>query len=322
MVPIIRRKAWCPMRPKTLALLAVAAICGLVAMLGVQQVLSKQGDGTTKTSRVLVAKVEILPGQPLDENNVEFKEWPAGTAPEGAVSQKEQFQERTLKVRAFAGDLILEAKLDKKGSRSASSQVPKGKCIASVPIDSTMTGIGLMQPGDRVDVLVTYKPNAGSRDLGGIGMEVKTVLESVEIFAIDGVTDATMIARAGDQKAVASKNVSLLLTNEQARLLKLAGDLSGGKLHLTLRGMNDDTHVESKDLFDPAHAEHAFVRENESDRDLNRNVAPVERTEPAVKSVSKNKKWKIEIIAGSDRRIEEVDLPDEEPVTLKSTQGT
>lgn len=33
------------MRPKTLALLAVAAMCGLVAMLGVQQVLSKQGNG-------------------------------------------------------------------------------------------------------------------------------------------------------------------------------------------------------------------------------------------------------------------------------------
>lgn len=310
------------MRPKTLALLAVAAMCGLVAMLGVQQVLSKQGDGTTEMGRVLVAKAEILPGQPLDENNVEFKDWPAGTVPEGAVSQKEQFQERTLKVRAFPGDLILEAKLDKKGNRSAASQVPKGKCIASVPIDSTMTGTGLMNPGDRVDVLVTYKPSTSRRDVGGIGMEVKTVLESVEVFAIDGVTDATMMARAGDLKAAAIKNVSLLLTNEQARLLKLAGDLSGGKLHLTLRGMNDDTQVDPKDLFDPIQAENALARDSESDRDLPRNVAPVEQAEP-IRSVKSGKnKWKIEIIAGSERRIEEVDLPDEEPVTLNSVQGT
>lgn len=35
---------------------------------------------------MLVAKADILPGQPLDENNVEFKEWPASTIPEGAVS--------------------------------------------------------------------------------------------------------------------------------------------------------------------------------------------------------------------------------------------
>ncbi len=310
------------MRPKTLALLAVAAMCGLVAMLGVQQVLSKQGDGTTQTGQVLVAKADILPGQPLDESNVEFKEWPAGTIPEGAVSQKEQFQERTLKVRAFTGDLILQAKLDKKGSRSAASQIPNGKCIASVPIDSTMSGIGLMNPGDRVDVLVTYKPSTGSRDLGGIGMEVKTVLASVEVFALDGVTDSTMMARAGDAKAVAMKNVSLILTNEQARLLKLAGDLSGGKLHLTLRGMNDDTPVDPKDLFDPSQAEHAMVRDSDSDRDKPRIVAPVERAEPVQAVKSGKMKWKIEIIAGSERRFEEVDLPDEEPVTLNSTQGT
>lgn len=309
------------MRPKTLALLAVAAMCGLVAMMGVQQVLSK-GDTKTETGRVLVAKAEILPGQPLDANNVEYKEWPAGTIPEGAVSQKEQFQDRTLKVRAYPGDLILEAKLDKKGVRSASSQVPKGKCIASVPIDNTMTGIGLIQPGDRVDVLVTYRPGTSNRDVAGIGMEVKTVLESVEIFAIDGVTDATLIARSGDQKAVASKNVSLLVTNEQARLLKLAGDISGGKLHLTLRAMDDDTHVDEKDLFDPSKAEHAFARDSETDRDVNQTTAPVEPKEPVMAEKPASKKWKIEIIAGSDRRVEEVDIPNADSATLDSASGT
>lgn len=311
------------MRPKTLALLVVAAMCGLVAMMGVQQVLSKQGDGTTPTSGVLFAKSEVLPGQPLNENNVEFREWPADKIPEGAVTQKEQFQERTLKVRVFPGDLILEAKLDKKGARSASSQVPKGKCVKSVPIDSTMTGTGLIQPSDRVDVLVTYRPATANRDVGGIGMEIKTVLEHVEVFAIDGVTDATMIARSGDPKAVATKNVQLLVTNEQARLLTLAENMGGGKLTLTLRGMNDDSHVDPKDLFDPSKAEHAFVRDSETDRDLSRVTTPVEQAEPVPSLKSTGiRKWKIEIIAGSERRIDEVDLPDQEPVTLNNAKGT
>lgn len=305
------------MRPKTMALLVVAAMCGLVAMLGVQQVLSKQGDTNTNMSRVLVAKTEILPGQPLNGNNVVFKEWPAGTAPEGAVSKEEQFQDRTLRVRAYPGDLILEAKLDKKGARSASSLVPKGKCIASVPIDSTMTGIGLVRPGDRVDVLVTYKPTTGRREVGGIGMEVKTVLENVEVFAIDGVTDASMIAQAGDLKAAAIKNVSLLLSNEQARLLKLAGDLSGGKLHLTLRGMDDDTPGNPEDLFDPTQAEHALARDSESD-----SAPAVEIVTPAPEVQTVSGKWKIEIITGSDRRIEEVDLEFDQPATLKRGEKT
>ena len=204
--------------------------------------------------KVLVAKADILPGQPLDDSNVEFREWPAGTVPEGAVSEKEQFQERSLKVRAIPGDLILIAKLDKKGVRNPSSQVPKGMYVASMPIDSTMPGVGLLHPGDRVDVLVTYRPAGSSRDVG-LGLEVKTVLERVEVFAIDGVTDPTLIARPGDPKAVPIKNVQLLVTNEQNRLLTLAGDLSGGKLHLSLRGMNDDSRVDPKNMFDPTQAE-------------------------------------------------------------------
>lgn len=308
------------MRPKTLALLAVAAMCGLVAMLGVQQVLSKQNEGGTETGRVLVAKAEILPGQPLDDNNVEFKEWPAGTIPEGAVSQKEQFQERALKVRAFPGDLILEAKLDKKGVRNASSQVPKGMCVAAVPIDSTMTGIGLIHPGDRVDVLVTYRPAASSRDVG-LGLEVKTVLRGVEVFAIDGQTDATMIARAGDPKAVAMKAVQLLLSNEQNRLLTLAGDLSGGKLHLALRGMSDDSQIDPKDMFDPTQAEPQIARVD-PERDVNRTTVPVERVEPVKAEKPAHQKWRIEIIAGSERRIEEVEMRGNAPVTQGSGQGT
>ena len=128
-----------------------------------------------------------------------------------------------------------------------------------------------------------------------------------------------MIARSGDPKAIATKNIELLVTREQARLVKLAGDLSGGKLHLILRGMNDDSSVDAKDLFDPTQAEHAIARDNETDRDANRKVPIVEPKEPLNPAKPVSRKWKIEIIAGSDRRTEEVDLPEEDPVTLNTT---
>ena len=79
------------MRPKTLALLAVAAICGLVAMMGVQQVLSNQGGVKTESGQVLVAKAEIQPGQPLDDTNVEFKNFPAGPSRKELSSAKNSF---------------------------------------------------------------------------------------------------------------------------------------------------------------------------------------------------------------------------------------
>ena len=72
------------MRFKTIVLLAVAGTCGLVAMLGVQQVLSSNAnEGKTQAVGVLVATAEILPGQALDEKNVEFKQLPVEVIPEG-----------------------------------------------------------------------------------------------------------------------------------------------------------------------------------------------------------------------------------------------
>ena len=287
--------------------------------MGVQQVLSNQGGVKTESGQVLVAKAEIQPGQPLDDTNVEFKSFPAGTIPEGAVVSKEQFLDRTLKFRTFPGSQILEPMLDKKGNRNASSDVRDGMSVASVPIDQTMTGVGLIHPGDHVDVLVTYRP-VGSREVNGVGKEVKTVLEYVEVFAIDGVRDPNLLPKAGDPKAVPMKTVQLQVTGDQARLLKLAGDV--GTIYLTLRAMNDKHRIDEKELFDPRVAEIAVVK-NSEERDLTPPVV-VEKPAPEVKLDPKSgrKKWKIEIIAGAERRIDEVDLPEQEPVTLNTAKGT
>ena len=303
------------MRLKTIVLLAVALTCGLVAMMGVQQVLSSNSnDGKNNSVKVLVAKTEILPGQPLDEKNVEFREWPKETIPENAVVRKEQFQERALKVRAFPGDIITELKLDKKGVRNASSDVPPGMRVASVPIDPTMTGTGLVRPGDRVDVLVTYKTQG--RDVE-IGKQVKTVLEAIEVFAIDGQRDSTLMPTSAAQ---ASKNVSLLLTHEQAKLVKLAGDV--GQLHLTLRGTKDDQRLDEKELFDPKIAEKELARHKNQERD---DAEPPLKVSPATAIVEPPaiRKWKMEIFYGTERRVEEVDWPEEKSAaSTKATQET
>jgi pilus assembly protein CpaB len=293
-------------------LLAVALTCGLVAMMGVQQVLSSNSnDGKNNSVKVLVAKTEILPGQPLDDKNAEFRDWPKDTIPEHAVVSKEQFQERALKVRAFPGDIITELKLDKKGVRNASSDVPPGMRVASVPIDPTMTGTGLVRPGDRVDVLVTYK--AQGRDVE-IGKQVKTVLEAIEVFAIDGQRDSTLMPTSKDQ---ASKNVSLLLTHEQAKLLKLAGDV--GQLHLTLRGTKDDQRLDAQELFDPRIAEKEIARQKHGDSEQPATASATTATAepPAIR------KWKMEIFYGTERRVEEVDWPEEESAaSTKASQET
>ncbi len=294
------------MRLKTLVLLAIAGTCGLVAMMGVQQVLSKnENDGKSEVVKVLVATAEILPGQALDEKNVEFKELPPQAIPEGAVTKAEQIRDRALKVRAFPGDLITAAKLDKKGARNVSSDVPKGMRAVSIPIDPTMTAAGLIRQGDKVDVLVTYRAPHAGRDVG-IGKEIKTVLECIEVFTIDGQRDSTLMPTTPQASAQQIKNVSLLVNYEQAKLLKLAGGV--GDLHLTLRGGNDDQQLDKNELFDPRIAEQAVAQIRTDERGEPRTVS---QSEPDEKSEPDVKKWKIEIYEGPKLRIEEVDLPSE-----------
>ena len=151
------------MKMKSLVLLVMAIGCGFVAMLGVQQVLSGDKKPRVETSKVLIAVTNIMPGQPLDDTNVAFKDWPKAEIPEGAVTTHEQYQDRSLRVAAVPNEIVMSAKLNEKGVFGGSSEIPTGMRVATVPVNITKTHSGLIMPGDRVDVVVTYNMTTPGR---------------------------------------------------------------------------------------------------------------------------------------------------------------
>ncbi|MCA9113904.1 MAG: Flp pilus assembly protein CpaB [Planctomycetaceae bacterium] len=220
------------MKMKSVVLLAVAAGCGLVAMLGVQQALSGREASPQETGDVLVALTDVPPGVPLDETNVKFRQWPKEQIPAGAVTTLEEYEACALRVRAYAGEIILKAKLGEPGVFGAASEIPTGMRVVTVSVDLTMIASGMIRPGDRVDVVVSYRSRAG--DSRGAVSRTQTVLEYIKVFATDNVRDMS----GQENGSIAAKNISLLATPEQANLLKLAENM--GKLHLTLRSRTDD----------------------------------------------------------------------------------
>ena len=64
--------------------------------------------------------------------------------------------ERSLRVAAVPNEVIMAAKLNEKGVFGGSSEIPTGMRVATVPVTVTKTHSGLILPGDRVDVVVTY----------------------------------------------------------------------------------------------------------------------------------------------------------------------
>lgn len=322
------------MRLKSMMLLAVASGCGLVAMFLFKQVSSNNNlEAAEEKIEVLVATVEITPGEPLDETNSEFREYPISVVPQNAVTLPEEYEGLAIKSRAFPGDFVTLDKLTK--DKAASSAIPKGMTVIAIDVDSAMLSGGLLSPGDRVDVMVTYDMRTSMR----AGTVIKTVLEFVEVFSTGRVRE--LDGAAGDGKF---KTVSLLVTAQQGALVKLAEKV--GDLHLSMRSKEDsESRTTEEERFDPRSLTDFYARQesesesgegtedtgkaDDSDDDLDSfldnamqpdtqavtdagPVAPVAPPKPAT--------WTIEIYSGDQLRVEEVALPQsEQPVTEGET---
>jgi pilus assembly protein CpaB len=317
-------------------LLALASGCGLVAMFLFQQA-TKGNTGATveENISVLVVTAEISPGELLSEDNIEFRDYPVSVVPENAVTEPEEFEERASRVRAFPGDFVTFDKLSGKGDHAASQDIPSGMVAITILVDSAMTSSGLLLPGDRVDVLVTFTMGGGYAG----GKVIKTVLEFVEVFSVDQRREIQ--TTKGEALA---KTLTLLVNRDQALLVKLAEDV--GKLHLTMRSKTDsEPRVDDKDRFKPTDMsdflgdpeeeeegeEDDAVEPQVNDDDLEQfldansqpdslpesipvaQVASVPVVVPAEPEVPVfDSSWTIEIFAGAVKRVEEVQIPESE----------
>ncbi len=326
-------------------LLALASGCGLVAMFLFQQATKgNTGAQVEDNVSVLVVTAEISPGELLNEENVEFRDYPISVVPENVVTVPEEFDERASRVRAFPGDFVTLDKLSGKGDHAASQDIPPGMVAITILVDSAMTSSGLLLPGDRVDLLVTFT----MRGQYGGGKVIKTVLEFVEVFSVDQRREI----QTAKGEALA-KTLTLLVDRDQALLVKLAEDI--GKLHLTMRSKTDsEPRVDDKDRFKPTDMSD-FLGDDEEEEDeedddepqtndddleqfLDANsqpeplpapvpVAPVTIapltvpvSDPEVEPFDST--WKIEIFAGDIKRVEEVQIPKSEwPVVEPKTDS-
>ncbi|MCX7386873.1 MAG: Flp pilus assembly protein CpaB [Planctomycetales bacterium] len=218
------------MKHQSLILLIVAVGCGLVAMIGVKKAISQKPAEVVEKIQVLSAVADIQVGSRLDASNTTFVEVPAETAPAGAVTSLEEVAERSLKVPVVLGDWILKSKLTERGEVGAVASIPRGMAVVTIPVDATTSHSGMMRPGNRVDLLLSYDDNS----LGRTVKKMITVMEFVEIFAVDARIYG--IDKEGDGQA---KNISLLVEPEQGKIVNLAKKL--GELHTMLRPNGDLT---------------------------------------------------------------------------------
>ena len=318
------------MNAKSLLLLAVAAACGLIAMVMFERVSNQTVQAEEQKIDVLVATEEISPGTQLDDTNSEFREYPIDVAPGNAVTTEEEYEDRAVKVRTFPGDVIILDKLSNRGEIGVSNNIPAGMTAIAIAVDKTMTSSGLLLPGDRVDVLVTLDTPGRL----GLGKHIKTALEWVEVLATDDKNEVE------SSKADANTStVTLLLEPDEAKLVKLAEDV--GKLHLGMRSKDDPNPQQAREseLFQPTELDN-YIEQEEDDEEgaedeeegdlpetlvadtgagdltafLDSNLTPPEQntkpsTPPPDPVLASPGMWQVEIFSGSEVRVEDVPLP-------------
>jgi len=248
------------MRAKSVFLLMLALGCGLVASIGITQVMAKRNADPAgplaEMDAIFVAMQDIPMGEPLTAQMVKLEEWPKDKIPEGALGKIEDVESRRTKTKIYQGSPILENLLLSKGASElgASGQIPKGFRVVSVRVDN-VSGGNMIRPSDRVDVLV-HLTRSSTNEIAET--TTRTILQDVKVFAVNDVYDLDSSDSMGK---IVAQTISLLVPLDEAERVILADQL--GEIRLVMRSPEDDEEVHTGG----AHPNELFGPTDSSDRD-------------------------------------------------------
>jgi pilus assembly protein CpaB len=245
------------MRSKSIVLLVMALGCGLVASIGISQIMEARNKASGEQSdrqAVFVAMTDIGTNEELTAQNVKLEEWPKNIVPQGALTRLEEVEGKRSRMKLYAGEPILSSKLlGAADTLGAAKDIPPGYRVAHVKVDSVTGASNLILPGDRVDVLLFRQPPSGDQHTTA----AKIVLQDIKVFAVDTHTETEFSRNKSDQggEPITAKTISLLVTPQQSLILHAASEV-GGAVRLVLRNPEDDAYVATHaatlgDIFGP-----------------------------------------------------------------------
>jgi pilus assembly protein CpaB len=228
-------------RPTLPLILSIAL--GVAAVLMVRNYMKVEQKVMTKglePVRIVVARQNVPADTPITIDMVASRPVPKKFLHANAIYPEEVdlIVGRELLYPVRSGDPILW--MDFKGGeryRGFSSMIKEGERALSLKVDDTSTIAGLLQPGDHIDIMGTFKP-------GGVGSQEQettiTLLQNVVVLATGQVTSA----RSGSaREKKGSGLLTLLVTPEEAALLVHAEKV--GNLYNVLRNPEDIETLEN-----------------------------------------------------------------------------
>ncbi len=231
--------------PLVLALLAGGAAAYLATSQSEQPAAQPAVVVAQETTRVLVASRALGAGERLSPNSVAWEEWPLTALQSdyitlaAAPAAITDMSGSIVRSEFFPGDPIRAQKLVESANSFLPALLDGGKRGVSVAITAESASGGFINPGDRVDVVLTRLLSSGEN--GVVTNYSRTILHSVQVLAIDerlgaaGSPDASENLRADNFSGQAI--ATLALDASEAELIVNAGAI--GKLSLLLRSAID-----------------------------------------------------------------------------------
>ena len=208
------------------------AMGAFVSSLVYRNLQSGRGANNGPGEDVLVAADDLQVGTKIEDADVRFAHFPSANLPVGVYHHKEKVLGRGVVVPIARGEFILTNKLaGENAGYGLPALIPPGMRAVSVRVNDTTSVSGFVQPGTRVDVLLTGNP-AGSNE-----QQTTTILENVAVLAT-----GTRMERNAAGEARAAPVVTLLVSPDDAQKLTLASNQ--GHIQLVLRSPLDTKEEE------------------------------------------------------------------------------
>lgn len=244
--------------------LMASIICGLIAAVLLNFYLKsiKDAAANTKIKTVAYANVNIPAKTLVTADMISLKKVPVDFAHPNSVTEASQVLGHSTKDLIMAGEQILNSKIVAKESTGSTMAytIPLGMRAISITVNQQSGMIGLINPGDRVDVMGTVDIEEQSKD-----PNVKTVkhtmthliMQNIEVLAVgSNYTDPNTMdpnIKKEDQNnggSIGEATVTLAVPASEIQFLVAVSDK--GKITLALRPAGDKSE-EDRPAIDAVH---------------------------------------------------------------------
>jgi len=218
------------MKTKSIILIAISLGFGLVAAIGMTQVMGRtnneKAEPKVKEIQVLVAKNDLEINQVVQPEDVMLQSFRPNQVPEGVAGSPEDIKDKRVISRVKKGTFILLEDLIEK-TKFQDNKIPKGYSVQAIKASLESTLYNTLKPGDRIDIIAVLRKPGSNTAIA------TTFLKNIRVFAVN---DQTRRNDASEEKNNI-KVVSLLLRPRQAEQLTLAQSM--GRLQIVQRAVEE-----------------------------------------------------------------------------------